>query len=140
HSRSADMARSLMLLSVVAYAANVATAITAPAAENAASAISDGQKLVADLAARCRPWIAQPSPELKSLKYTYHLRNDERPVELVSGATRARRGMWQATTLYTGLHALLRAPDQYEIKVQPADSAAKNVPSTIELVVRPKNS
>ncbi|MBX7164869.1 MAG: hypothetical protein K1X74_00850 [Pirellulales bacterium] len=98
----------------------------------------DGQEIVNNLAARCRPWIQQPSRDLKSLRYVYHLGNDDRIVELVSGGSKHRASMWQGATLLTGLTRVLRAPNQFDVEVERVDGQPQGAEPHLELTVRPK--
>ena len=83
------------------------------------------------LAEHCSPWVNAPNDQLRSLQYTYTLGNDERRVELVSGVSDVRRGMWYGSTLGTGLHWLLRHPERFDVTLALLESELDRLQLTI---------
>jgi hypothetical protein len=104
----------------------------------AATGDADGEQLVRQLTERRHPWLLPPGPELKSLRYTYHLRGDERVVELARGAKGVRLGMWQGATLSTGLRALVASPEKFQATGRRIEIDPTYAVPFLRLTVRPK--
>ncbi|BBO33142.1 HEAT repeat domain-containing protein [Lacipirellula parvula] len=98
----------------------------------------DADALVSQVIARCRPWLRQPGPELKSLKYTYHLNGDKRVVEIAAAADPVRRAFWQGATLSLGLHALAKSPEKFTAAAERIAGDADDPQPFIRLTLRPK--
>lgn len=98
----------------------------------------DGEQLVRQLSDRCRLWLSQPGPELKSLRYTFHLGGEERVVELAPGTKQVRRSMWQGATLHTGLHALAASSAGFQVTAGRIEGDPTYADAFIRLSVRPK--
>jgi HEAT repeat protein len=130
--------------SALALALSLTTMLAASAVsiaqEPASSANLNADQLVEQVGARCRVWLDQPGPELKSLRYKFHLSGDERVVELSPDGRRVRRGMWQGATLYTGLHALAGAPGAFTAAAERIEQDAAYSTPFIRLTLRPKDS
>jgi hypothetical protein len=106
------------------------------AQDTAAPGNADGEQLVRQLTERRHPWLLPPGPELKSLRYTYHLRGDERVVELAPATKGVRFGMWQGATLSTGLRALAASPEKFHATARRIESDPTYAVPFLRLTVR----
>jgi hypothetical protein len=84
----------------------------------AAIAAETPESIVTALSARCEPWLGPPSPQLKSLAYTFDLSGDTRRVEIVRGVTKVGGAFWRGISLFTGLEQLLASPASYEMTLE----------------------